>query len=73
MTLKRGISEEAVHDQKGFYDRRYDQGYMKDFSGLYEACRLVTVRETLARLVAQGFRPSTVLDYGCGEGRYVGV
>lgn len=50
------------------YDQRYERGYMQDFSDLYEACRVVTVRETLARLPDE---PRRVLDYGCGQGRYL--
>lgn len=43
---------------------------MQDFSDLFEACRVVTVRETLDRC---GDAPQQVLDYGCGEGRYLDV
>lgn len=50
------------------YDQRYKRGYMEDFQDLYEACRVVTVRETLARLRCE---PRRVLDYGCGQGRYL--
>ncbi len=53
-----------------FYDERYKQGYMQDFSDLYEACRVVTVRETLAGLPGE---PRRILDYGCGQGRYIDV
>jgi SAM-dependent methyltransferase len=57
-------------DQAAFYDARYDRGYMGDFFEPYEACRLVTVQETLRRIDA---RPARILDYGCGQGRYLGV
>ena len=53
-----------------FYDERYKHGYMQDFSDLYEACRVVTVRETLAGLPGE---PRRILDYGCGQGRYIDV
>jgi SAM-dependent methyltransferase len=43
---------------------------MQDFSDLFEACRVVTIRETLNRL---GDPPRRVLDYGCGEGRYLDI
>jgi SAM-dependent methyltransferase len=54
--------------EQELYDERYQHGYMQDFSDLYEACRVVTVRETLARLPGE---PRRVLDYGCGQGRYL--
>jgi SAM-dependent methyltransferase len=57
-------------DQAGFYDARYERGYMQDFAELYEACRVVTVRETLGGLADE---PSRILDYGCGEGRYLDI
>jgi SAM-dependent methyltransferase len=60
----------AQEDQAAFYDARYDRGYMRDFFEPYEACRVVTVRETLRRIDAQ---PARILDYGCGQGRYLGV
>jgi len=60
----------AASDQRAFYDARYEQGYMQDFDDLYEACRVVTIRETLQRLPA---KPQRVLDFGCGEGRYLAV
>src|SRR4051794_33722350 len=63
-------TEQATTDQMGFYDARYTNGYMQDFSDPYEACRVVTVVETLARLPGS---PERVLDYGCGEGRYLDV
>ena len=60
----------AARDQQGFYDERYERGYMQGFSDLFAACRVVTVRDTLDRLRDP---PRRVLDYGCGEGRYVDV
>jgi SAM-dependent methyltransferase len=53
-----------------FYDERYKSGYMQDFLDLYEACRVVTVRNTLRSLPVE---PGQVLDYGCGEGRYLEI
>jgi SAM-dependent methyltransferase len=67
-----GVTTEnrAAVDQKGFYDARYDTGnYMTGFTDLYEACRVITVRQELAELRAQS--PAKMLDYGCGEGRYI--
>lgn len=64
---------EALSDQKQYYDTRFKQGYMQDFSGCIEASRLFTIREILNRIIADEFIPSTVLDYGCGEGRYIPV
>jgi SAM-dependent methyltransferase len=63
-------AEQAGADQSSFYDGRYAAGYMQDFSDPYEACRVVTIRDTLDRL---GDEPRRVLDYGCGEGRYLDV
>jgi SAM-dependent methyltransferase len=62
--------ERALTDQSGYYDSRYRAGYMQDFTGFYEACRVRTMRETLSRL---DMRPRRILDYGCGEGRYLDV
>lgn len=67
------FADEAVADPKRFYDERYAQGYMQDFSDLYEACRLFTVRSVLEMLTRDGLTPRDVLDYGCGEGRYLTV
>jgi SAM-dependent methyltransferase len=61
-------ADRAVADQRSYYDEHYERGYMQDFSHLYEACRVATVRETLNRV---GDPPRRVLDYGCGEGRYL--
>lgn len=61
---------DARTDQPGFYDERYEHGYMEGFLDPYEACRVVTVRDTLRRLPAT---PARVLDYGCGQGRYLDV
>lgn len=70
---KINVSQDAINDQKQFYDERFRQGYMKDFSGLYEGCRLYTIRKILEVMKAEGFNPRTILDYGCGEGRYIGI
>jgi SAM-dependent methyltransferase len=60
----------AFEDQKGFYDRRFATGrYMPGFTQFYEASRVRTIRPVLAGLP----EPEAVLDYGCGEGRYIGV
>ena len=64
---------EAITDPKGYYDQRYAEGYMQDFDDLFEACRLLTVRQILGAMRAQGAKPRSVLDYGCGEGRYLGI
>ena len=61
---------EAKADQPGFYDARYEHGYMEGFLDPYEACRVVTVRDVLRTLPAA---PERVLDYGCGQGRYLDV
>ena len=65
-----GLVDDTKIDHAGFYDERYEQGYMEDFVDSYEACRVVTIRDTLARL---GREPVRVLDYGCGQGRYLDV
>ena len=62
--------EQARSDPSGFYDVRYADGYMQDFSDPYEACRVVTIEDTLGRLPRA---PRRILDYGCGEGRYLDV
>jgi len=67
------IAGKALSDPKGFYDARYTAGYMTDFSDLFEACRVITVRQALGWLKAEGLTPRKVFDYGCGEGRYFGV
>lgn len=67
------FSSEALNNQKLFYDSRFQEGYMQDFAGLYEACRLIAIKAILNQIKSSGFNPSTVLDYGCGEGRYLNV
>ena len=62
--------DDAKAEQARFYDDRYEQGYMQDFVDPYEACRVVTIKDTLQR---QSAEPSRILDYGCGEGRYLDV
>jgi SAM-dependent methyltransferase len=62
--------EQARTDQRGFYDARYEQGYMQDFVDPYEACRVVTIDDTLRSLSNE---PRRILDFGCGEGRYLEV
>jgi SAM-dependent methyltransferase len=58
----------ALHDQKSFYDERYSAGYMDGFEyDVYERCRLHTIREILPTVG----NPSRILDYGCGQGRYL--
>ena len=64
---------EAITDPKGYYDQRYAEGYMQDFDDLFEACRLLTVRQILGAMRARGAKPRSVLDYGCGKGRYLGI
>lgn len=68
---KESIDIEALNDQKQFYNSRFQAGYMQDFSDLYESCRLIAIRDILEQVKASGFSPSTALDYGCGEGRYI--
>ena len=67
-----GVNSVSVDEARAleFYDERYKHDYMKDFSDLYEACRVVIVREMLARLLGE---PRRILDYGCGQGRYIDV
>jgi SAM-dependent methyltransferase len=66
----RAIDERAAQDAQAYYDERYRRGYMEGFEGLFEACRLRTIRETLAGLEIE---PRRALDYGCGNGRYLHV
>lgn len=67
------FSENALKDPKEFYNARYRAGYMQDFTDVFEACRLHTVRSILRQLKGRGAAPAAILDYGCGEGRYLGV
>ena len=51
-----------------FYDDRYaTREYMTGFGDLFEACRLLTIRQQLSELE---IRPRAVLDHGCGTARY---
>jgi SAM-dependent methyltransferase len=51
-----------------FYDDRYaTREYMTGFDELFEACRLLAIRQQLAELEIE---PRTVLDHGCGTARY---
>jgi 2-polyprenyl-3-methyl-5-hydroxy-6-metoxy-1,4-benzoquinol methylase len=68
---KQSISEEALNNQKQFYDSRFQAGYMQDFSDLYESCRLLAIKDIFNQVKASGFNPGIALDYGCGEGRYI--
>lgn len=68
---KQSIDYEALNDQKQFYNSRFQEGYMQDFSDLYESCRLIAMKAILKQVKASGFNPGTALDYGCGEGRYI--
>jgi ubiquinone/menaquinone biosynthesis C-methylase UbiE len=62
------IAPEALERQKTFYDDRYTAGYMEGFDyDIYERCRLYTVRKVLATIPL----PKKILDYGCGQGRYL--
>jgi ubiquinone/menaquinone biosynthesis C-methylase UbiE len=62
------IAPEALEHQKKFYDDRYAAGYMEGFDyDIYERCRLYTVRKVLATIPL----PKKILDYGCGQGRYL--
>ncbi len=67
------MSVEALENPKDFYDARYETGYMEGFSDLYEMCKVFTIREMLQKLKSQGFSPKKVLDYGCGQGRFMEV
>jgi ubiquinone/menaquinone biosynthesis C-methylase UbiE len=68
-----GASDQALNDPRGFYDARFSQGYMHGFDyDVYERARVRTVRGVLKRLQDRGLAPASILDYGCGEGRYIG-
>ena len=66
-------TSDVLNDQKQFYNNRFREGYMKDFAGVFEASRLYTIKEILYNMKAEGFNPADILDYGCGEGRYIGI
>jgi ubiquinone/menaquinone biosynthesis C-methylase UbiE len=53
------------------YNQRYKQGYMTDFTDLYEACRVRTVTQMLVTEHLFSLSPSVVLDIACGQGRYI--
>ena len=53
------------------YNQRYQQGYMTDFSDLYEACRLTAVQEVLHSKRIFPTTPHVILDIACGQGRYI--
>ena len=67
------VAPSARSAQKEFYDARYETGYMRDFVHVYEATRLRQVSAVLRRLARAGVRPESILDYGCGEGRWFDV
>lgn len=69
--MMKSIDEQALNAQKQFYNSRFEAGYMQDFFDLYESCRLIAMQAILKQVKASGFNPSTALDYGCGEGRYI--
>lgn len=66
-------SYEALNNQKEFYDSRFKEGYMQDFSGLFESCRFYAMQDIFKQIKSSGFKPATILDYGCGEGRYINL
>jgi ubiquinone/menaquinone biosynthesis C-methylase UbiE len=45
---------------------------MQDFSDVFEACRVHTVRCLLRDIKRSYPTPTAILDCGCGEGRYIG-
>src|ERR1700721_4372952 len=66
--LNMEVAPEALEAQKKFYGERYAAGYMESFEYyVYERCRLYTVQKVLATLPV----PKKILDYGCGQGRYI--
>jgi 2-polyprenyl-3-methyl-5-hydroxy-6-metoxy-1,4-benzoquinol methylase len=68
MAVSMNVPPEAINNQKKYYDDRFVAGYMEGFEyDVYERCRLYTVRKTL-RMVGS---PTRILDYGCGQGRYI--
>lgn len=52
------------------YDQRYQHGYMADFRGLYETCRVIAVNQMLRSKHFFPVEPTLVLDIACGQGRY---
>lgn len=52
------------------YDKRYAQGYMADFGGLYETSRLAAVRQTLRSRDLFPVEPAVLVDIACGAARY---
>ena len=53
------------------YNQRYQQGYMTDFQGLYEACRVTAVRQTLQSKHLFPVEPMRVVDIACGQGFFL--
>ena len=70
---EQSYSYEALNNQKEFYDSRFKEGYMQDFSGLFESCRFYAMQDIFQHMKSSGFNPTTILDYGCGEGRYINL
>ena len=64
--------EIAATAPQPFYDARYRHGYQRDLlaSG-YDACVLAALRWALERPEVAEPRREAVLDFGCGQGRYM--
>lgn len=63
----------ALEKQKHFYDQRFTKGYMQSFDyDVFELTRVQTIEQVIGQLKRTGFDPKSILDYGCGEGRYLG-
>jgi ubiquinone/menaquinone biosynthesis C-methylase UbiE len=54
------------------YDNLYGSAYMSGFTDVYEYCRYRTLAAVLPAL-ARRFRPRSILDVGCGQGRYLSL
>ena len=68
------MAVEALENPQAFYDARYQEGYMEGFSDLYEVCRVKTIQDIFRKLSNEGLlNPQNVLDYGCGQGRYMDI
>ncbi len=65
------VPKRIAEDASGFYDKRFEAGYQRDFESGYDACALAAVEWALKHhgpAIAPG---CSVLDYGCGQGRWL--
>ena len=69
---RRQVTALARENPRSLYDARYRAGYERDLvaSG-YDACVLAALGWALDRYVPDASRVRDILDYGCGQGRFL--